>query len=107
MALPAPAPAFTPEHLIGREARCTCGASRPSTSEHLAFFEYRGEGSKRAIETCRHCRYAEIAHTQEIVRGPSNSILVHNVVEEGKCPGFEPHGPFDHDTFYCGCRGWD
>lgn len=20
---------------------------------------------------------------------------------------FVPHGPYDHDRYYCGCRGWD
>ena len=23
------------------------------------------------------------------------------------CNHFEAHGPFDYDTYYCGCRGWD
>jgi len=29
------------------------------------------------------------------------------VVEDGRCPGFEPRGAWDFDSFYCGCRGWD
>ena len=35
----------SPPNLEGRRARCSCGVNRPST-EHLAFFEYKGPGSR-------------------------------------------------------------
>lgn len=24
-----------------------------------------------------------------------------------QCKTFEPHGPYEFDSYYCGCRGWD
>jgi hypothetical protein len=92
------------QKLAGREARCTCGQTAPSTKAldgYLAFFKYRGEGSRAATDSCKHCGYAEIAHTQEDTKQRMN------VVTRGKCPGFEPKGDWGYDTYYCGCRGWD
>ena len=82
--------------LTDREARCGCGKIVPS-SKGLAFFEYRGEGSQAATNMCRHCRYAEQAHALK----PNVKHLQHC------CDAFEPHGAWEYDTFYCGCRGWD
>jgi hypothetical protein len=95
--------------LTGREARCGCGSVRPSSTD-LAFFEYRGVGSRQARESCKHCGYNECAHDPAYM-----DTLVHNrdgsrrqtVVESGKCLGFEARGAWDYDLFYCGCRGWD
>lgn len=88
------------EALQGREARCYCGRTRPSTDalegEHgkLAFFEYRGPESERAQKTCRHCRYHDVAHK------PGSSKHV--------CDNFEAMVEgYEYDTYYCGCRGWD
>ena len=82
---------------------CTKESIRPSKDhDKLAFFEFRGEGSKAAITICKHCRYALIAHQRK--------QLVEN---EGKaqykcvCDHFEPQGPLEYDSYYCGCRGWD
>lgn len=85
----------TPD-LDGRTARCSCGATRPS-STGLAFFEYRGEGSRSAVDTCKHCRYALVAHERK--RSEPHLRLV--------CDHFEPHGAWEHDSFYCGCRGFE
>ena len=78
--------------LSGREARCAyCGAAQPSNTD-LAFFEFHGEGSENARKMCKNCGYYKTAH------------------DAGKCDdcvGFEPHGAYDHDSYYCGCRGWD
>ncbi len=76
--------------LTGRESRCQCGNTRPSSLD-LAFFEFRGPGSPRSITTCKHCKYHKIAHDKERV----------------KCQNFEPHGAFPYDSHYCGCRGFD
>ena len=95
--------------VVGREARCGCGAVRPSGRD-LPFFEYRGEGSRAAIEGCAVCGYSECAHDPAHME-----TLVHKrdgsrrptVVEDGRCTGFVPSGPWRYDGFYCGCRGWD
>lgn len=86
--------------LTGREARCSCGHVRPS-NVNLPFFEYRGDGSKMATDSCKNCGYSEVAHTQEPTRTQQNVVL------NGKCPGFEPRGAWEYDSYYCGCRGWD
>lgn len=76
-----------------REAKCFCGRIVPS-SEKLPFFESRDEGTRMATDTCKNCRYAEVAH-----RGETRNKKV--------CENFEPMGAWQYDTFYCGCRGWD
>ncbi len=81
-----------------RIAKCGCGNTRPSSEgEKLASFEFTGEGSKRALDICRNCAYAEVAHTPEVMARNKNL----------KCMRFEPHGAYEFDSFYCGCRGWD
>lgn len=83
-----------PPSLEGRTARCGyyshCRHEEPSAYT-LAFFEYNGAGSRAATEYCR-CGYQRVAH--EIG-------LAHD------CKAFEPRGPREHDTYYCGCYGWD
>jgi hypothetical protein len=74
-------------NLEGRLAECMCGNKEPS-STNLAFFEFRGVGSRSAVETCE-CGYYEVAHPNRY------------------CEQFKPRGPYEFDTFYCGCRGWD
>lgn len=83
-----------------RQAKCLCGATRPSSDfKRLPFFEDRGPGSMAAQMHCKHCRAYAIAHEpREDGRYPS--II-------GKPHAFEPHGPFEFDNYYCGCRGWD
>ena len=83
--------------LQGRIARCAhCGKEAPSSLD-LAFFEFRGEGSKEAAQVCKNCRFAKRAHIKEVMdRNPSL-----------KCVDFIPHGPFEYDRYYCGCFGWD
>ena len=77
-----------------RMAQCSCGKVEPS-SRRLAFLVDRGPGSRAAAETCAHCRYTAAAHERTPRRNPQ------------VCNHFEAHGPFDYDTYYCGCRGWD
>ena len=86
-----------PPDLKGRYARCGCGRTVPSTLDgSLAFFEFRGDGSHSAKDICRNCSYAENAHTPEVMQ--RNNAL--------NCKDFEPHGAFEFDNYYCGCRGW-
>lgn len=92
---------MTTINLENRVARCTCGREEPS-SQSLPFFEYRGEGSTVATTSCKTCRYRKVAH-ERAVNDPAATHLHHIIVGHD----FEPVGGFDHDSFYCGCRGWD
>lgn len=77
-----------------RQARCpSCKTERPSSPE-LPFFEYRGPGSSAATDACANCCYYDVAH-----EGPRANSRI--------CDSFVPHGAWDVDLFYCGCRGWD
>lgn len=85
--------------LTDRVAVCQCGRTKPS-SEDLAFFEHRGEGSRVALERCGTCSYTEFAHKRALE--PSNGHLKHIIGHD-----FTPIGGLETDIFYCGCRGWD
>lgn len=76
---------------LNRSAICYCGNIRPS-SEKLAFFEYRGEGSKQATKSCKNCPYYDVAHGKD---------------HKSVCNNFTPHGAYEYDKFYCGCAGWE
>lgn len=91
-------------NLEGRQSKCQCGKVEPSSTA-LAFFQYRGPGSKHATERCK-CGYYARAHTKEGVAGNVNP---RTVIEDGRCKygAFTPAGPDEFDTHYDGCRGWD
>jgi hypothetical protein len=94
--------------LTGRTARCSCGATRPST-DHLAFFEYRGPGSHSATDHCV-CGYFQCAHDPEYMASLApnrDGSRRRTVVEDGTCSGFRPRGPAEFDVYYCGCMGWE
>jgi hypothetical protein len=78
----------TPD-LTGRKARCACGALADS-DPGLAFFEYRGPGSPDEL-SCKNCGIRDHAGREVWT----------------KCQNYEPHGPWEFDSYYCGCRGWD
>lgn len=84
--------ADTPHDLTGRMARCSCGATKPSSPSALAFFTYRGPCSLESTETCK-CGLYRSAHSPE--------------KPHVKCKEFIARGPNEFDSFYCGCRGWD
>jgi hypothetical protein len=67
-------------------------AVEPSDPEKLAFFEYRGPGSRWATDYCK-CGYLKVAHDEKRIR-----CMV---------GGFTPRGPSERDGHYCGCHGWD
>lgn len=81
--------------LTGRQARC-CDLSIVPSRFDLAFFEYRGEGSRVAREHCGNCSYMEAAHTDPI-RSKNKHV----------CDNFVPHGAYEYDSYYCGHAGWD
>ncbi len=84
--------------LTGRTAKCAeCSRTAPS-SDKLAFFEFRGEGSKSAQMLCK-CGYYEVAHERKRESGDPHLRDV--------CEKFTPHGPYETDLYYCGCSGWD
>lgn len=79
-------------NLEGRTAKCDmCKRITPSCM-NLAFFQYRGDGSRAATETCAVCRYHKVAHDEG-----------HPAVADHD---FIPHGAFDFDVWYDGCKGW-
>jgi hypothetical protein len=79
--------------MMARMAGCTmCSKTIPS-SEKLAFFEFTGEDSRRAKESCKNCQYYEVAHK-------SGAAFY-------TCGNFIPHGSFENDRYYCGCIGWN
>ena len=88
--------AKNPPNLEGRQATCTCGNLKQS-STNLPFFEFLGPGA--TDDTCANCGYYEIAHTRKQA-GESTSRLI--------CDQFKPltEGR-EFDSYYCGCRGWD
>jgi hypothetical protein len=88
--------------LSGRIAKCDCGKTRPSNSD-LAFFEYRGPGSRSAMNYCKHCGYTFTVHTQEWY----DKEVARGRMFPSRCWTFEPRGDVGHDLFYCGCKGWD
>lgn len=91
--------------LDDRVAVCPyCKTERPSATT-LAFFEYRGPGSRDAQNQCGNCGYYETAH---LPLEQSTRVSGKSVVERGVCPGFKPMPEGrPTDSFYCGCRGWD
>ena len=84
-------PVSSPD-LTGRQARCPCGATKPSDTS-LAFFEFRGVGSPHALKTCK-CGYYDVAHAAS----PRRPKMDHE---------FQPAGPDAYDLYYCGHGGWD
>ena len=84
-----------PPDLEGRMARCDCGKMAKSSLD-LAFFQFRGVGSREGDETCKNCRYYKVAHRPEVTN-KNNSV----------CLNFEPIISFELDKYYCGCYGWD
>lgn len=80
--------------LRGRMARCVCGRTAPSDTG-LSDFEYRGPGSRWAVDVCI-CGYHRLAHHDDI-RGGAVSPTLRN------CPGFHARGEAPHDAYWCGC----
>lgn len=102
-----------PPNLEGRIAKC--GYSSPgrywygTVEDHnkgvpsridLAFFEFKGEGSRIAMERCKECGFADVAHEGEKLGKWVRDADV-------KRHPFVPHGPYEFDSYYCGCYGWD
>jgi hypothetical protein len=92
-----------PKLLEGRQARCgRCKTLRPS-SEALGWFEYKGPGCPAAETTCAHCNYKDVAHDAAEMK----AIRSTTVQERGYCTGFAPHGPWEYDSYWCGCGDTD
>jgi hypothetical protein len=92
--------------LEGRMARCTCMKKVPSKWS-LAFFEYRGPGSKFDTESCNVCGYNRDIHPSEGGDGLyTNGKPIQYLCENNGKGMFTP-GPHEYDSYYCGCNGWD
>lgn len=87
----------TKPDLTGRKAKCAYGHNEVASNYDLPFFEYKGVGSFESLQRCKNCNFFRVAHTNEIRRIRNPTV----------CNNFEPHGPFEFDTYYDGCRGWD
>lgn len=83
-------PAETLPNLEGRQSRCTPKCKLVPSRVDLPFFEFRGEGSREAVDICV-CGYHKVAHENGLVR----------------CRKFTPKGAQQYDKHYCGCMGWD
>lgn len=88
-----------------RKSKCGyCNNIQPSDIS-LPFFEYKGPGCEQSESICKNCGYHRIAHKGQ---PGSDKHLATLVNKEGvNCSRFEEHGPWEFDSFYCGCRGWD
>jgi hypothetical protein len=84
------------QNLTGRKARCPQCRTVKDSNLDLPFLEFRGIGSKAALNQCKNCGFYKVAHKPETRKG--NNLI---------CAHFEPKGAFEFDSFYCGCRGWD
>lgn len=84
--------------LEGRIAKCSSCSTEVPSSESLAFFEFRGEGSYFANELCFVCGYHSVVHN------PVNPSTGRPGITDHK---FESRGDLGRDSFYCGCYGWD
>lgn len=80
-----------------RVARCVyCKAEAPSTS-FLAFFE---SAESRVADRCV-CGYTKGAHAPDVRTRPHMRLTM----QDGH-PFTQMEAP-DHDSYYCGCRGFD
>jgi hypothetical protein len=74
-----------------------------------SFFEFRGEGSREATESCGICRYNKCCHDPAYF----DRLVASNTYERwvSRLPmgehEFEPAGPAKFDSWYCGHAGWD
>lgn len=85
---------------MARLATCPyCKATRPS-SRDLPFFESRESGTSLS-KLCAKCGLYEIAHRYWAVRRYPEPL------PQTRDHEYAPHGEWDTDSFYCGCRGWD
>jgi len=87
-------------NLKNRKAKCQCGKTVDS-SLSLAFFKFRGENSPDSINHCKNCGFYKSVHTAD------NFYQNTSMVNPHICKNFVPHGIYDYDIYYCGCRGWD
>jgi len=91
--------------LSGRMMRCYCNSSPKPSNKNEAFFEYRGPGSRAAMERCKNCGYSYSYH----IIGERPIIAHKNGHTENcrHCDSFEPIGSYEFDSYYCGHAGWD
>lgn len=85
-----------------RVAKCYCGRTEPVDTNivRMGFYEFQGEGSEWATTLCaaERCGYRDTVHQAINPHTGREGITDHE---------FVARGARDHDTFYCGCRGWD
>ena len=80
--------------------RAVCYSCRKSVPSH-AYLPFLETAEKQAEGRCTHCGYADVAHEEPTRSRPHLARAMGNGHE------FTQAEPRDHDTYYCGCRGWD
>ena len=80
--------------------KAVCYSCRKSVPSHR-FLSFLETAEHFAQGRCSDCGYADVAHEEPTRSRPH---LAH-VMGDGHV--FTQAEPRDHDTFYCGCRGWD
>ena len=85
--------------LEGRTAKCLSCSREGASDISLPFFQFNGEGSERATDSCSACGYSIVTHmeTNPTTGRPGHNYGAHEFVPRGDT----------QDTFYCGCRGWE
>ena len=95
-------PTIIEEMLVGRTARCGCGATMPSLQawKERQFFTYEGPGRPG----CDECGFHVECHEMDQPDGlnPGTGRAAHKVGHH-----FDNTEGREFDTFYDGCRGWD
>lgn len=80
--------------------RAVCYSCRKTVASHR-FLPFLQTAESHAQERCAHCGYADVAHEEPTRSRPHLAKVM------GNGHVFTQAEPRDHDTFYCGCRGWD
>lgn len=80
--------------------KAVCYSCRKSVPSHR-FLPFRETAEHHAQGRCSGCGYAEVAHEEPTRSRPHLARVMGNGHE------FTQAEPRDHDTYYCGCRGWD
>lgn len=84
-----------------RIAKCACCANTAVSSQNLPFFEDKTRKVKPEMEQCV-CGYYRMAHDNRAERIANGQSAVAAI-----CDDFTARPQPDHDTYYCGCGGWN
>ena len=110
------------------EDKCKCGYARnthyPRWQARIKVIRrwFKHERSEDVVTREGHCRNEDVAklwaegethffrrqtHDKNTEVFSADVMEVKQIKSPMKCKTFTPHGPHEHDKFYCGCHGWD